>query len=150
MPQSFASVYLHWVFSTKERYPYFSAREKRAELFSVLGGKCKSLDCNPVVVGGVEDHVHLLTTFGRKLSIAETVKEIKRGSNQWIQDELGIGGFKWQSGYGVFSVSLSQLDIVSQYIENQEQHHTSRDFQDEFRALLKRHKVDWDERYVWD
>ena len=98
----------------------------------------------------MEDHVHLLTTFGRKLSIAETVKEIKRGSNQWIQDELGIGGFKWQSGYGVFSVSLSQLDIVSQYIENQEQHHTSRDFQDEFRALLKRHKVDWDERYVWD
>jgi len=113
-------------------------------------GKCKTLDCNPIVVGGIEDHVHLLTTFGRKLSIAETVKEVKRGSNQWVQNELGIRGFKWQSGYGVFSVSQSQLDVVRQYIENQEQHHASRGFQDEFRMLLNRHELEWDERYVWD
>jgi len=150
MPQSFASVYLHWVFSTKQRYPYFSDRVKRIELFSILGGKCKTLDCNPIVVGGIEDHVHLLTTFGRKLSIAETVKEVKRGSNQWVQNELGIRGFKWQSGYGVFSVSQSQLDVVRQYIENQEQHHASRGFQDEFRMLLNRHELEWDGRYVWD
>lgn len=150
MSQSLACVYVHWVFSTKDRHPYFKDPDARTQLHSVLAGKAKSLGCNPVIVGGVADHVHLLTTLSRTRSISDCVKEMKRGSNQWVQETLQIRGFKWQSGYGVFSVSASQVDKVTAYIRNQEQHHQVSEFKDEFRSLLGNHGIEFDERYVWD
>jgi REP element-mobilizing transposase RayT len=151
MPQSLSAVYLHLVFSTKERSAFLRDATLRTEMQAYLGGVSKQLDCPPLIVGGIEDHVHLLARFGRGISQSAWVKEVKRVSSLWIkQREPSMRGFAWQAGYGVFSVSPSQLDTVQRYIANQEEHHKKRGFQDEFRGMLKEHRVEWDERYVWD
>ncbi len=151
MPQSLSSVHLHLVFSTKNREPFLRDIAIRAEMHAYLGGVSKTLDCPPIIVGGVEDHVHLLCRMARTITQADWVKELKRASSLWIkQRNPTSGAFAWQSGYGVFSVSSSALDQVSKYIANQEQHHQKLTFQDEYRAFLRKHDVAWDERFVWD
>jgi REP element-mobilizing transposase RayT len=151
MPQSLSSVYLHLVFSTKNREPWLADSALRAELHAFLGGVSKQLDCPPVIVGGVADHVHLLARFGRGVTQSDWVKELKRVSSRWIKEREGhMAGFAWQGGYGVFSVSPSALEDVEKYIRNQEEHYRKVTFQDEFRAFLRKHRVEWDEQYVWD
>ena len=102
------------------------------------------------IVGGVEDHIHLLARFGRTITHADWVKELKRVSNLWLKEEGGLTNFEWQAGYADFSVSQSNLEQVKSYIANQEQHHRKMSFQDEVRALLTKHEMEWDERYIWD
>lgn len=151
MSQSLSSVYLHLVFSTKGREPWLQDPVLRAECYAFLGGVSKQLDCPPVIVGGVADHVHLLARFGRGVTQSDWVKELKRVSSRWIKERGGrMAGFAWQGGYGVFSVSASALEHVEKYIQNQEEHHRKMTFQDEFRKFLQKHRVEWDERYVWD
>ncbi|MGH7950197.1 MAG: IS200/IS605 family transposase [Candidatus Binataceae bacterium] len=124
---------------------------RRAGLHSYLGGVSKQLDCPPLLVGGVEDHVHLLARFGRTITQAEWVKELKRVSNLWLKERgRDYADFEWQGGYADFSVSQSNLEPVKQYIAGQEEHHRKIGFQDELRALLRKHELDWDEKYVWD
>lgn len=149
MPQSLSAVYIHLVFSTKDRQPFLRDEGLRTDLHSFLGGTSKTLDCPPVLVGGVEDHIHLLARFGRTITQAEWVKELKRVSNLWLK-EGGLSNFEWQGGYADFSVSQSNLEQVKKYIANQKEHHRKLSFQDEVRALLKKHQMDWDERYIWD
>jgi putative transposase len=149
MPQSLSAVYIHLVFSTKHRHPFLHDESLRTDLHSFLGGTSKSLECPPILVGGVENHVHLLARFGRTITQADWVKELKRVSNLWLK-ENGIAKFEWQGGYADFSVSQSNLEQVKNYIANQEEHHRKLSFQDEVRTLLKKHEIDWDERYVWD
>ncbi len=141
MPQSLSVVYIHLVFSTKERRPFLRDPKLRQSVHAYLGEVSKRLDCAPIVVGGVEDHVHLLARFGRTITQAQWVKELKRVSNEWIQNQ-GIADFQWQSGYAAFSVSQSNLDDVKDYIVRQEEHHQKRNFQDELRALLRKHQTD--------
>lgn len=151
MPQSLSTVYLHLAFSTKERVAFLKKRDLCAELHAYLGGVSREMECPPVIVGGVEDHVHILARFGRTISQAEWIKEVKRISSVWIKGrEPSLHDFAWQAGYGVFSVSASNLETVRVYIEQQEQHHKRMTFQDEYRALLRKHGTSWDERYVWD
>ena len=150
MPQSLSAVYIHLVFSTKHRYPFLYDKEVRNELHKFLGGTSKTLDCPPIIVGGVADHVHLLARFGRTITQAEWVKELKRVSNLWLHEEVGLSKFQWQGGYADFSVSQSNLNEVTKYIENQEEHHQKMSFQDEVRLLLTKHETKWDERYIWD
>ena len=150
MPQSLSAVYIHLTFSTKERYPYFRDEVLRNDLHAYLGSVSKQLDCPPIKVGGVEDHVHILSRFGRTISQAEWVKELKRVSNLWLKKEGGLKHFEWQGGYADFSVSASNLERVKKYIENQKAHHRRMDFQDELRKLLAKHAIEWDERYLWD
>ena len=151
MPQSLSAVYIHLVFSTKERQPFLRDRDTRESLHAYLGGISKTLDCPPIIVGGIEDHVHLLARFGRTITQAEWVKELKRVSNLWLkQQSRTYADFQWQGGYADFSVSPSNLERVKKYIVNQEDNHRKLSFQDELRALLLKHKVEWDERYVWD
>ena len=150
MPQSLSAVYIHLVFSTKHRQPFFRDKALREDLHSFLGGTTKTLDCPPILVGGVEDHVHLLARFGRTITQAEWVKELKRVSNIWLKESGGPTNFEWQGGYAAFSVSQSNLEQVKKYIANQERHHQKMNFQDEVRALLRKHKMEWDERYIWD
>jgi putative transposase len=121
----------------------------RKDLHSFLGGTSKTLGCPPLSVGGVEDHVHLLARFGRTITQAEWVKELKRVSSLWVKENSGITNFEWQGGYADFSVSHSKLEQVKSYIANQEEHHRKLSFQDEVRALLTKHEMDWDERYIW-
>ena len=151
MPQSLSAVYIHLVFSTKDRRPFLRDPALRAALHSYLGGVSKKLDCPPLQVGGVEDHVHLLARFGRTVTQADWVKEMKRVTNGWLKDYgRDFADFEWQGGYADFSVSQSNLEQVKQYIAGQEEHHRKVSFQDEVRALLRRHEIEWDEKYVWD
>jgi len=151
MPQSLSAVYIHLVFSTKERRPLLRDKTTRDALHAYMGGVSKTLDCPPIIVGGVEDHVHLLCRFGRTITQAEWVKELKRVSNLWLQERSrDYADFKWQGGYADFGVSQSNLEQVQRYIAGQEANHQKLSFQDELRALLRRHEIEWDERYVWE
>ena len=151
MPQSLSAVYIHLVFSTKERRPFLRDEAMRGALHSYLGGISKQLDCPPILVGGVEDHVHLLARFGRSITQAEWVKELKRVSNMWLKErDRDYADFQWQGGYADFSVSQSNLEQVTRYIANQAPHHRKIGFQDELRALLRKHQIEWDEKYIWD
>ncbi len=151
MPQSLSIVYIHLVFSTKERRPFLRDKPARDSLHGYLGGISKNLDCPPILIGGVEDHVHLLCRFARTITQAEWVKKLKRVSNGWLKEQGSeYADFEWQGGYADFSVSQSNLEQVKRYIANQEEHHCKMGFQEELRELLRRHQQEWDERYVWD
>jgi REP element-mobilizing transposase RayT len=148
MPQSLARILVHLVFSTKNREPFLAA-DKRPRALAYLGGTLNAIDCPVLTVGGVADHVHLLFVLGRAVSLSKAVEEVKKESSKWAKDAVHPG-FYWQNGYGAFSVSPSNVERVKAYIGNQEQHHRTMTFQDELRRLLRRHNIDWDERYVWD
>jgi REP element-mobilizing transposase RayT len=150
MPQSLSAVYIHLIFSTKERYSYLEDERLQIDLHAYLGEISKRLGCPPIRVGGIEDHVHILARFGRTITQAEWVKELKRVSNLWLTSEGGLRQFQWQSGYADFSVSASNLEYVKRYIENQKEHHKRMSYQDEVRRFLKEYEMEWDERYMWD
>lgn len=149
MPQSLSHVVLHFIWSTKERYPFLHDKHLREELYRVLEGISAKLECPPVMVGGVADHIHILVRFSRTISIAEWVKEMKRASTKWLHAHQ-LDKFYWQKGYGVFSVSQSALEQVCRYIATQEEHHKTVSFQDEYRAFLKKHNIAYDENYLWE
>lgn len=150
MPQSLTDVTIHFVFSTKNR----EARLDPAwadRLNEYLGGICRERGCILLQAGGMPDHIHLLVSLGRTICMADLIRDVKAGSSKWIHDTIsGQRDFQWQAGYGGFSVSRSQLETVRHYIINQAEHHAIRSFQDELRELLRKHGVEWDERYIWD
>ena len=147
---SLGQVYLHIIFSTKNRTRFLQNKSLRLELHNYLGGTCRNLGCPSLIVGG-EDHVHILCRFSRTTTIAVLVGELKRESSKWIKTkDLALQQFHWQTGYGVFSVGRNEVEMVREYIANQEEHHKVESFQDEFLRLLKEYGVEYDERYVWD
>ncbi len=151
MSQSLAKILVHTVFSTKDRRPFLRNKSLRDELHRYLGGILMNHDCQPLIVGGVEDHVHILSTLSRTCEAAEMVKEIKRGSSLWLKTKgPSLHDFAWQNGYGIFSIGHSQIAAVKNYIAGQKEHHRKVSFQDEFRVFLKRYEIEFDERYVWD
>ena len=151
MPQSLAAIYLHLVFSTKNRIPCLLDAGMRSEMHSFLAGVSRGVGCQTLLVGGVEDHVHVLGRLGRSTTVADWVKEAKRVSTTWAKTrDPQLRSFAWQAGYGSFPVSPSQVDAVRAYIDGQEAHHTNLSFQDEFRALVCRSGEALDERYVWN
>ena len=150
MPQSLSRILVHLVFSTKNRERVLTPA-LQTELHPYLAGTLDNIQCPSLQVGGVEDHVHLLFGLSRTRSIAEVVETLKTSSSKWIKTkDVRQVGFHWQSGYGAFSVSQSDADTVVAYIRNQAQHHQKMTFQDEYRRLLVRYQVAFDERYVWD
>jgi REP element-mobilizing transposase RayT len=151
MPQSLAHLGLHVVFSTKDRKRWLDTPGLREDLNAYVAGILRGHDSPAVAVGGTEDHLHLLCHLSRKLAVADLVKVTKRAATLWVRERSPeYRGFQWQAGYGAFSVSASNMDRVRAYILDQEAHHRKMGFQDEFRRLLKKHKVEYDERYVWD
>jgi putative transposase len=151
MPQSLAQIYLHIVFSTKERRPFLHEKTIREEMHKYLGGTCNHLECPVLRVGGVSDHVHIFCRLGRTISVADLVRELKRESSQWAKTQApDLASFYWQNGYGAFSTSPIHVAAVCTYISNQKEHHRIVTFQDEFRRLLTKYRMTWDERYVWD
>jgi len=151
MAQSLSAVYIHAVFSTKKRWRFLRESSLRIEMHAFLAGISRRLDCPTIIVGGTNDHIHQLIRLNRTITQAEWIKETKRASSFWIkQREPRLHNFAWQAGYGAFSVSPVDLDVVRKYIATQEEHHKKLTFQDEFRILLRQHGLDWDERYVWD
>lgn len=151
MSQSLSNIIVHIVFSTKDRQPLLADSDIRSQMHSQLGGTSKTLNCPPIIVGGVEDHIHLLARQSRTITMSDWVKELKRVTSIWIKQKgQQFNTFSWQAGYGAFSVSQSQIGVVRNYIQNQEEHHKKIDFKTELRAFFKRHGVEFDERYVWD
>jgi putative transposase len=151
MSQSLAQIYLHIVFSTKDRAEYFENQPFRQDLHKYLAGACNKLDCPAIIVGGVADHVHIACRLGRCIEVNVLLRELKRESSKWVKIEAPkLGDFSWQGGYGAFSVSPSHLDALVEYIRNQEEHHHRETFQDEFRRLCRIYGVELDERYAWD
>ena len=151
MPQSLAQIYLHIVFSTKDRRMFLKNLKIRNAMHAYLGGTCRNLGCPVLIVGGVGDHVHILCRFGRTISVANLLRELKRESSKNVKTKSpSLAKFQWQAGYGAFSVSPAHVDALCEYIANQEEHHGTETFQEEFRRLLKKYGVEYDERYVWD
>jgi REP element-mobilizing transposase RayT len=150
MPQSLAKIYIHAIFSTKERKPLLADRW-RDELFSVLGATANDLDCQSLIVGGVADHVHMLFQLARTISVAEAIGKIKSTSSLWVKQSQHLGdSFHWQAGYAAFSVSQSNVEAVRRYVRQQPEHHAKQTFEDELREWLRRYELEWDERYLWD
>ncbi len=151
MPQSLAQIYLHIVFSTKDRAPYLNDHDFRSRTHAYLAGICRNLDSPSLRVGGTEDHVHIACRFSRKHSIAGLLQKLKEKSSKWIKEKKpSLANFYWQAGYGAFSVSPSHMSALVEYIANQEEHHKKETYQDEFRRILEKYDIEYDERYVWD
>ena len=150
MSQSLVRILIHLVFSTKNRVPLL--REGlRPNLHAYIGSVLQARKASLLKAGGTNDHIHLVISLGKELSVAAAVREIKSKSSGWIHREYPrLGRFSWQDGYAGFSVSESDLAAVIRYVEGQEAHHRNRTFQDELRALLREHHVSFDERYLWD
>ena len=151
MPQSLARVVLHVVFSTKNREPFLKDDDVRRRLHAYMAGVLQRIGCEPILIGGVEDHVHVLCNLSRTVTIAQLVEEAKKSPSKWVKEQgPQYREFFWQSGYGAFSVSQSNVEQVRAYIATQGEHHRKVSFQDEFRALCRKHGVEIDERYAWD
>jgi putative transposase len=150
MGQSLVKNYMHIVFSTKHRQNFILPPVEE-ELHSYLGGVCKNLECHPIKIGGYTDHVHILCMLSKKIALMKLLEDVKSDSSKWIK-KMGkdYANFYWQDGYGAFSVNPKNVEDVIQYIGNQHEHHQKQDFQDEYRGFLKRYKVEYDERFVWD
>jgi putative transposase len=151
MSQSLVQIYVHIVFSTKNRQPFLKDRAFRERTHAYLKGICENQGSLSLKIGGTEDHVHILCRLSKTLDVSTLIRELKRDSSKWIKDENPeLVDFYWQQGYGAFSVSPSHVDALMKYIANQEEHHRRETFQDEFRRLCKKYGVEIDERYVWD
>jgi putative transposase len=146
MPSTHLSLHYHIVFSTKERRALI---RDPARVHAYLGGVVRSLDGVPLEIGGVKDHVHLLVGLNATHRVADVLRSIKGESSRWIHEELGERMFGWQEGYSAFTVSRSLLPTVRRYVQRQERHHRTRSFADEYRELLEKHEIEFDERYLW-
>ncbi|MBC7854924.1 MAG: IS200/IS605 family transposase [Pirellulaceae bacterium] len=150
MPQSLSYVLLHVIFSTKDRKSFFKP-EIRPHVHAYLATVARNLGCEAYRVGGVSDHVHLAIRLSRTVTIADLVKELKTSSSQSIKEQWpNLSQFSWQRGYGVFSVGPKDKNALCSYIDDQEAHHQTISFEDEFRKFLNKYGVEYDEAYVWD
>ena len=149
MAQTLVSLYVHIVFSTKNRIGMIEP-EIEPDLFAYIGGIANTDSSKLIAAGGTSNHVHLLVSLSKKIGLSDLIGDIKRGSSVWIKEKRShYSNFHWQDGYGAFSVGYTQLNAVKKYIANQKQHHSRKTFEDEFRYFLKKYDVDYDERYVW-
>jgi REP element-mobilizing transposase RayT len=150
MPQSLSFVIVHVIFSTKDRRPFLDAKT-HGPTHAYLATVARNLGCECYRAGGTEDHVHLAIRLSRTVTVAKLVQELKTASSLWVKTKSpNLDGFSWQRGYGCFSVGPTDLDACTDYIDRQQKHHEKRTFQEEFRALLNKYRVEYDEAYVWD
>ena len=150
MSQAFAQILVHFVFSTKHRQPLLTDAI-RPELHAYMGGIVASLQGTLLRAGSVADHTHLLIALPRTCSPAVLVQEVKTGSTKWLKAKYPeCHAFHWQNGYGAFSISPSHRTVLENYIDRQAEHHREVTFQEEFRRLLTKYNVAFDERYLWD
>ena len=150
MAHTFVCLLFHAVFSTKNREPFIDA-ELKERLVPFLGRIVRELNGKGLKINGTADHVHMLLSLPATLPIADAMRIIKTNSSRWVHEQWpSRASFEWQTGYGAFTVSQSMNRPVTQYILNQEKHHRGITFQEEFLALLEKHEVEYDERYIWE
>lgn len=150
MAQSLVRNYIHLVFSTKHRSPFIDESVEN-ELFNYLGGVCKKLECQPIIVGGHLDHVHILCLLSKKIALVKLLEEVKSHSSKWIKTKgEKYSNFYWQDGYGAFSVNPKEVEVVVKYITTQKAHHSKKTFQTELLQFLKEYNVEYNELYLWE
>jgi len=149
MAQTLTSILVHIVFSTKNREPLIP-ESVEADLFAYIGGICRGSGCALLAAGAAADHIHLLVSLAKTARVSDLLLEIKRDTSSWIKQKApGLGGFRWQEGYGAFSVGRSQVESLHRYFARQKSHHQRMSFQEELLALLNRYQVEYDDRYIW-
>ena len=150
MGQSLAAVYVHLIFSTNGRIA-FLGEHIQPRLWQYMGGICKTLNCVPIQIGGMSDHVHVLCVLSRDIAMKDLVSRLKSESTNWLKSlSSEYSDFSWQAGYGAFSVNPTETEKVISYITNQKQHHTTRDFCNELRAFLEKYSIEYNEKYLWN
>ena len=151
MSPGFTRLLQHIVFSTKRQEPFLAEPSLRSAAHAALADACHETRGEALEVGGTADHVHLLVRLPATISAADLVRELKRESFGRLKlSHPDLVRFHWQAGYGAFSVSVSKAASVRRYIRSQPEHHRTVSFQDEFRSLLERHRIDFDEAALWD
>jgi REP element-mobilizing transposase RayT len=148
MPQSLSNILLHIVFSTKHREDLINP-EIEPRLYEYMGGIHRNMRCPALLIGGTANHVHTLCRLERTMTVGKLLEAVKSDSSKWMKTQ-GIAEFAWQKGYGAFSIGASTIPALQEYIKNQKQHHATVTFKDEYRALLAKYDIEFDERYVWD
>jgi len=150
MSQSLAQIYIHIIFSTKERYPFIDTSIE-PELFAYIGDTINRCEGVPFLINGTMDHIHILSSLPRTMSLSKYIEEIKRNSSRWIKTKNDqYKKFAWQNGYGAFSASSSRKDSVVRYIARQKDHHKTTTFKEEFVAFLEKYNIEYNETYLWD
>ena len=150
MAHTFTHLLTHIVFSTKDRASLLDA-DLKARLFPYLAGIIRAQDGKAIIINGPADHVHILASLAAKHSLSDLMRDLKANSSGWVHEHFPLKRtFAWQTGYGAFSVSHSSLAEVERYIANQEEHHRQVSFQEEFVAFLKKHEIEYDERFLWE
>jgi putative transposase len=150
MAGTYTNLIYHVVFSTKNRYGFITPTIEE-ELFKYIGGIIRGIDGVCLEINGMPDHLHILMKLPPKIAVSNALRDIKANSSKWVNEtKKGLHKFGWQDGYAAFTVSRSQVEPVRQYIRNQKAHHAQRDFKTELLALLEKHGVEYDPRYIWD
>jgi putative transposase len=150
MPQSLANILVHLIFSTKERRPLLQD-DVRPKLHAYIIGILENHGSPSLATNSMTDHIHILFSLSRTITIAKIVEEVKTGSSVWLKTQSdGYRDFHWQNGYGAFSIGQSQVEDMKKYVASQQEHHRKVSFQDEHRKFLEKYQVEYDERYVWD
>ena len=145
---SYTHFLYHIVFGTKDRMPLIHS-DWENELYKYLGGIIRNCSGEPIEIGGDRDHTHILTRLEPTIAFSDFMRELKSGSSRWIR-QMHLPKFSWQRRYGAFSVSESASLSVRKYIRGQKEHHKRQTFEDEYKGLLSKHQVEFDERYLWD
>ena len=148
MPSSYTCLHYHLIWSTKDRRPMISP-EIRDRLYSFIGGIIRNDGGVLLCAGGMPDHIHLSCSLDKKIALSDALRDIKSNSSGWARETFGVE-FAWQTGYAAFSVSHSGLEALRSYLVGQEAHHRRISFKEELVALLKKHEVEYDERYVFE
>ena len=149
MAHTFTNLLTHVIFSTKDRLPVITP-EIKPRMLAYMGGIVRSLDGIALAIDGPADHVHLLVKTPATIAMADFLRDVKASSSKWVHETFPRAAFAWQTGYGAFSVSCSNVEAVKKYIAGQEEHHRTVSFQEEFVAFLRRHGIEYDERYIWE
>ncbi len=150
MPQSFTCLHYHLIFSTKNRLPFITS-DLQSRLYEYIGGILRNNGSVLIAAGGMPDHIHLLVRLNKQLAVSDALRLIKTNSSKWVHDSFPEHqGFAWQEGFGAFTVSLSGLPDVKDYLAHQEEHHRQRTFKEEFMTILKKHGIEFNEAYLWD
>lgn len=150
MTHTISRCYLHIVFSTKHRRPLIRPHVE-SDLHEYMERVCRRLQCFPLMIGGFFDHVHILCILSDKISLDDLVGDLKRESTRWITTKgEGLDDFTWQDGYGAFSVSAAEIELLKHYIQHQHRHHSNLLFEDEYKRMLNEYELEYDEKYLWD
>ena len=150
MSQSLARIIGHIIFSTKHR-DHLLSPDIHPQLYAYMAGVLKEAGSTPILIGGTEDHVHVLCGLSKNLALCQIIQQLKESSSKWLKARHpSLKGFHWQNGYGAFSIGESGIDSAKRYIAAQEGHHRTVSFQEEYRRFLRKYGIPFDERYVWD